>query len=1337
MTVSWRRLPSFAARPSLLESLERRFNGVLCAYWRISRWLYGILLGGLASWFLQSALQQGLDGTPDLLQRPPAQPLAALFWPVVVPVVLVVVASLVVAGRAHRDQLYYELLDASAKGYRNARKGYLAIAAQLREADSHAGARPGWSDDGLAVFDDQLYTERSDAVDVYHSFVQQRSKRILLVVGRGGSGKSTFLLRRMAELAGQLAAATRRRRLHPCVFVNCKLDHINDTSRLSAIIRDKLQGVEFTEVLRRGVRGRHERALVIFVDAINENVAPPGDDINVHLTNFARDYLSGQYQIYLCISVRRTYWDEQRRRIAANPTSSDLGWLDYVYLPERAADTSAVAQRGAETASVLLEDFDREEFDSASRRHRAVYDITGDIRDERTRRICSNPLMLQIFCVTFRGQDIGDLEVVRHLVRDKDIFDAYATTALGRAAEQIGASASTVVRHGENLAQRAVRGLLLELALGMVQHGRQFLSSDEVFAIAQARAEDALSVRGRRVNTVEGLYREGSALKAILDEGIVLESGLGVLPGAGQVSGIRFVSERYLEYSIGRGIVRRWRLDGLGRDEILDDFRRRMAQHIALREQSFDNLRQGLGMAVLVTEKLEEPLPPLPRGIHFDLLDVLVRDVEFDWNQLACRVVQQLTAFNRAAADAGADRHDDVETLLGCLDELAKKNDFVLRWDVERALLHAVEAGEGGAVLRHLQAWLEPSATFAQRLFGGESVGFLFRHREDYQQDVVKILQRIIATATEMDFWIVRSIMFSIGTMMDTLDSDADPAGANGQLRGELQRLPQELLRFGRQWWDRSVVLAGQIERDALYGRLGPWLAWPWPAESPWTRVNAALAAEQAATRGLSTMDTVGLLREIWRSSGGYDPHLSWAVWHVLGQVTAAQATRAQVRDAAAQLSTQIQDEAQQNLARDSRTAWVALPEPAREDRLSSQVTTSVALVYHPEYGRTDLHNHPESKERVQAILDCLEVSGLRDGQDWRDLWTYVSPYQFRDWDAEAFLRRVHTREWIRRVQELSRRLAEEKKPDIVLESDLEVRAGSYEGAELAVRGAVCAVDLVTSVPALRLAVALVRPPGHLAGNKICIFNNIAVAARHGQDVLAASDGGRRERPRVLIVDTDAHHGKSTQDIFYNDASVLYFSVHQAGVHPGTGLFRERGAGAGAGYTVNVPIPASSGDSVYSAVLRRVLRPILSGFRPQLVLVSLGLDSYHRDSFSQLEMSEWSYRELASTIRDYCQQDPGADVAAFFEGGYDLASLGRCVLQFMSVFGGWDPPTGGDPTPRHGTSPLDRHLLDGGDTARTGLSLSRNDRLWVDDFQSLEAEIRRQWNRPGVGRSGP
>jgi acetoin utilization deacetylase AcuC-like enzyme len=1305
---------AFGSRPTRLASVQRRFNGVLVGYWRVCSWVYGIILAGggltgLAWWVLQSVFRENPVSLAELLDYPPIRAVAAIPWPITVIAIVLIVASVVVASQASRDRLYYEVLDACAEGYRNVRLNYRAIAAQVKIDTGTSRDAP---DGALAAFDDRLYTERADAVRVYTDFLNQRKHRILLLVGRGGSGKSTFLLRRMAELAGVLPAGTASLPPHPCVFVNCKLDHVNDANKLDAIVKSKLRGRELTDVLRHAVRRRHDRAVVVFVDAINENYAPAGDDINVHLTNFARQYLAGRDDVYLCLSVRRTYWDEQRRRITNNPTSADLGWLEYVYLPERRPEASTASQRGAETVSVLLEDFEPTEFDHAYARHQLVYDITGAIPDERTRRICSNPLMLQIFCNTFRGQDIRDLDSVRNLVRDKDIFDAYAARALGRIAEQMGLAATELIGYGEPYGKRAIRGLLLELALGTVEQGRLFLSAAEVFAIASSRVPEALSIGDRRIDTIDGLYQRGSALKAIIDEGIVLESKPVPIPGAGWVSGVWFVYERYLEYSIGRALVRRWRLESLSRQAIVEDFRSRMDEHMRLRGRSFDNLRQGLGMAILVAEEPEESMPALPPGIHLDLLSLLAHDAEFEWNQLACRVVAQLKTFNRAAHISPAPRQD-VDALLVCLDELAKKNDFVLRWDIERALLHAVEAGEGTAVLRHLQGWMAPDATFAQRMFSGESLGYLFRHRTDYQRDVVDILRALSSTSPRLDFWILRSIMFSIGAMVDWLDGGAAAVEPDQALSDELRQLAQDLLRFGAHWWDRSVVLAGQIERDARTGRLASWTAWSWPQESTWTRVNAVLATEWACARGHATEQTVTFLAAVHESATSFEPHLSWAVWQVCGQILSARAADPRAQTAASALRQRIRGQGRRALAQDSRAAWVAQDEP--DD--AGPIATPVALVYHPEYGHTDLHNHPESKERVQAILDCLEGSA-DGGEDWRTLWTYVSPYRLRDFDAEQSLRRVHTREWIRRVQELSQQLAEQDKPDIVLESDLEVRAGSYEGAVLAVRGPVCAVDIVTSTPSVRLALALVRPPGHLAGNKICIFNNIAIAARYGQQVLS---GPHRGQPRVLIVDCDAHHGKSTQDIFYDDNSVLYFSTHQAGVHPGTGKFAERGSGAGTGYTVNVPVPAGSGDTVYAEVLQRILHPVLRRFRPDLILVSLGFDGYCDDSFSQLEMSEWSYRQLALVLARYCGENPGVVTAASFEGGYDLRSIGRCVLQFTSVFGGWVPPGGVEPAPRASSSPLDAHLVSRGEAAAANLSDS--DRDWLMQVEALEAEL--------------
>ena len=124
--------------------------------------------------------------------------------------------------------------------------------------------------------------------------------------------------------------------------------------------------------------------------------------------------------------------------------------------------------------------------------------------------------------------------------------------------------------------------------------------------------------------------------------------------------------------------------------------------------------------------------------------------------------------------------------------------------------------------------------------------------------------------------------------------------------------------------------------------------------------------------------------------------------------------------------------------------------------------------------------------------------------------------------------------------------------------------------------------------------------------------------------------------PRVLIVDIDAHHGKSTQDIFYGDGSVFYFSIHQEGVHPGTGRFAERGREPGAVHTVNVPSPALSGDRVYTEVYQLVLQPILDGLQRELILVRLGLDGYCQDNSSQLTLNRLFYSFPPLLSSDLC-----------------------------------------------------------------------------------------------------
>jgi hypothetical protein len=326
----------------------------------------------------------------------------------------------------------------------------------------------------------------------------------------------------------------------------------------------------------------------------------------------------------------------------------------------------------------------------------------------------------------------------------------------------------------------------------------------------------------------------------------------------------------------------------------------------------------------------------------------------------------------------------------------------------------------------------------------------MFRQLFEHRQELAEILKQLVGIGSEPDFWILRSLMFSIGAMGDTLEADPAHDGQLDQLKTEVEILPDELLALGQRWWDRSVVLAAQVDRAAMRGDLGRWQAWQWAGESPWTLVNVALATEQACARRGGSAEIVGLLRQLWQARSAYNPHLSWAIWHVLGLALSSAGTAETQRADAAGLRAEIEAQAMQHLAAaDYRAEWVLPARPRAGQLLPAVAPGTVALVYQPEYSHTDLHNHPESKERVQSILNFLEAAASTDGRFLRDLMTYVSPGQLGDGpdaENERLLELVHRPEWINRVKALSQQLAEEAKPDVVL-GDLEVRYPRWSGA--------------------------------------------------------------------------------------------------------------------------------------------------------------------------------------------------------------------------------------------------------------------------------------------------
>lgn len=215
------------------------------------------------------------------------------------------------------------------------------------------------------------------------------------------------------------------------------------------------------------------------------------------------------------------------------------------------------------------------------------------------------------------------------------------------------------------------------------------------------------------------------------------------------------------------------------------------------------------------------------------------------------------------------------------------------------------------------------------------------------------------------------------------------------------------------------------------------------------------------------------------------------------------------------------------------------------------------------------------------------------------------------------------------------------------LDGDTGASAASWEAALLAAGSGLEAVDALERGDG-DFAFCAIRPPGHHAvadhAMGFCLLNNVAVTAA------ALRDRGER----VLIVDWDAHHGNGTQDIFYSDPAVVYVSLHEWPLYPGTGRLRDSGTGAGEGATVNFPLPAGATGDVYLDAVDRVVEPLAERFQPTWVLVSAGFDAHRADPLTGLGLSAGDYVDLTARMMALA---PARRLAVFLEGGYDLEAL--------------------------------------------------------------------------------
>ncbi len=291
---------------------------------------------------------------------------------------------------------------------------------------------------------------------------------------------------------------------------------------------------------------------------------------------------------------------------------------------------------------------------------------------------------------------------------------------------------------------------------------------------------------------------------------------------------------------------------------------------------------------------------------------------------------------------------------------------------------------------------------------------------------------------------------------------------------------------------------------------------------------------------------------------------------------------------------------------------------------------------------------HPERPERIAALRTAL------DGCNRRGLMR-IEP---RSASAED-LALVHDPGYLGEVaaSALHERFA--------FDADTWVSAASHDTARLAAGGVLALADAVMAGE-VDNGLACVRPPGHHAeagrAMGFCLFNNVAVAARHLQR--------RHHVERVMIVDWDVHHGNGTQHLFDADPTVLYLSLHQFPFYPGTGSLHEIGRGRGLGATVNLPLPAGCGDAEYLGLFDAVVAPVCRRFAPQFVLVSAGFDAHLRDPLGGMRMTDDGYAAICRVLLRATTEVAGGRLVAVLEGGYDLAALASSVLRVVDELGG-------------------------------------------------------------------
>lgn len=1060
----------------------------------------------------------------------------------------------------------------------------------------------------------EIYEERTKAHNLFHEYTNQIDKRCFIITGKAGKGKTTLF----CKLVNHFRNKYTKNKMS--ILLDSSSFRLNEKVTLRKEIEKRLDSRSLEEVGE--ILQKEKTKLFIFLDAINEL---EGDDVFNKFSNQLSELMGtikeGNYPILFCISCRSDFWFLFQ---------NEMETLGETFKPENG---------GSQNPTYELGDFPEDRMDEIIKKYFKWFGLEGIIEGQAKEQ-CKNPLMLRYLCEAYTERESNNREPfsskkiykyigIKTTLRKKEIFDIFVDNIQPRISKRLK---KILGEHNDESLFRYTTTYLIHLSKVMFEKRRTYISTEEVLQVAKE-----LNHPDQELNIEELESSSRSVFYMFIDEGLILDKA--------KKNQYHFIFESYFEYSLGRYIAyNRWgkyEEDKYFEIKVKEDLVTLFGEHDSiLRKNNFTNLLGAIQYAILTVEKNNKII--YPEGLFLDLIEVMLKyeNATFIYYQKAFSTLRMTKLLH------DSEKKYLTYKMLGILRDFVKRSkDFVISWDLETTLLQVQEFALNSKILiEEMKEWAGEEGNIVLQL---NAVQILSRIIKTNPIEVIEVIGELEERIDyRSSFWLGRTLIFAISEAVMDVKSNA---------------LKELSTAHRKQLW----IILEQFIKDketSIHIKDLAFSVLPYIFKGSYRyiqEINKLISSNLVSKWGIWNLvyelqnwkeEDLSWIRDFFNQLISIDdPHLNYIIdnsWNKL-------------------LEKKLDVTQELRLKKQTSNSWrryVISQKRGFVNKKSREKKTGI--VYSPIYLEPSYDNHIECRQRLQAIISKLLTLE-------KDCFSWVQPFRAR----EDQLRKVHTgkndrhrdgTEWTNYYEEVQNASDLFKKKEIKKRKHTgpaELRYESFETAQFSAGGTIAAVDYVMRNEA-NSAWSLGRPPGHLANNSICIFNNIAVGALYAKE-----EHGIK---RILIIDCDAHHGKHTGYVFRKDPNVIYFSIHVEGSYAKEeGNIENIGEGKGKGYTFNITYPPNTTDKGYEYIVSNLLEPLALDFKPDLIMISAGFDGHFEDELNpDGSFTEHAYIHLGKRIR-LIASVLNINVVGVFEGGYGLDSLANSFVHLMNEIGDW------------------------------------------------------------------